>query len=108
LPCAPTGRVAERMTEVTGVEAQTIHRFLEVDPKSGGFKRNADNLLDCRLLVEASMVDVTLMQALIKATPDNGVLLIVGDIDQLPLVVPGQVLATSLDYVDVLDESVFR
>ena len=74
---------------------KTIHRLLEVDPKSGGFKRNADNPLDCDLLVvdEASMVDVMLMQALMKATPDDAALLIVGDIDQLPSVGPGQVLA---------------
>ena len=65
LLCAPTGRAAKRMTEATGVEAKTIHRLLEVDPKGGGFKRNADNPLDCDLLVvdEASMVDVMLMQA---------------------------------------------
>jgi exodeoxyribonuclease V alpha subunit len=95
LLCAPTGRAAKRMTEATGVEAKTIHRLLEVDPKSGGFKRNADNLLECDLLVidEASMVDVMLMQALLKATPDDAALLIVGDIDQLPSVGPGQVLA---------------
>jgi exodeoxyribonuclease V alpha subunit len=95
LLCAPTGRAAKRMTEATGVEAKTIHRLLEVDPKSGGFKRNADNPLDCDLLVvdEASMVDVMLMQALMKATPDTAALLIVGDIDQLPSVGPGQVLA---------------
>ena len=61
------------MTEATGVEAKTIHRLLEVDPKSGGFKRNVDNSLDCDLLVadEASMVDVMLMQALLKATPET-------------------------------------
>ena len=61
----------------------------------GGFKRNSDNPVDCDLLVvdEASMVDVMLMQALMKATPDNAALLIVGDIDQLPSVGPGQVLA---------------
>jgi exodeoxyribonuclease V alpha subunit len=95
LLCAPTGRAAKRMTEATGVEAKTIHRLLEVDPKAGGFKRNADNPLDCDLLVvdEASMVDVMLMQALMKATPDSSALLIVGDIDQLPPVGPGQVLA---------------
>jgi exodeoxyribonuclease V alpha subunit len=83
------------MTEATGVEAKTIHRLLEVDPKSGGFKRNADKPLDCDLLVvdEASMVDVMLMQALVKAIPDDAALLIVGDIDQLPSVGPGQVLA---------------
>jgi exodeoxyribonuclease V alpha subunit len=95
LLCAPTGRAAKRMSEATGVEAKTIHRLLEVDPKGGGFKRNADNPLDCNLLVvdEASMVDVMLMQALVKATPDDAALLIVGDIDQLPSVGPGQVLA---------------
>src|SRR5271163_4885277 len=99
LLCAPTGRAAKRMTEATGVEAKTIHRLLEVDPKGGGFKRNADNPLDCDLLVvdEASMVDVMLMQALMKATPDNSALLIVGDIDQLPSVGPGHVLAGIID-----------
>ena len=51
LLCAPTGRAAKCMTEATGVEAKTIHRLLEVDPKSGGFKRNADNSLECDLLV---------------------------------------------------------
>jgi len=95
LLCAPTGRAAKRMTEATGVEAKTIHRLLEVDPKGGGFKRNADHPLDCDLLVvdEASMVDVMLMQALTRAIPDGSALLIVGDIDQLPSVGPGQVLA---------------
>jgi exodeoxyribonuclease V alpha subunit len=95
LLCAPTGRAAKRMTEATGFEAKTIHRLLEVDPKSGGFKRGEDNPLDCNLLVvdEASMVDVMLMQALMKAVPQKAALLIVGDIDQLPSVGPGQVLA---------------
>ena len=95
LLCAPTGRAAKRMTEATGFEAKTIHRLLEVDPKGGGFKRGSDNPLDCDLLVvdETSMVDVMLMQALMKAVPDNAALLIVGDIDQLPSVGPGQVLA---------------
>jgi exodeoxyribonuclease V alpha subunit len=95
LLCAPTGRAAKRMTEATGLEAKTIHRLLEVDPKTGGFKRGDDNPLDCDLLVidEASMVDVMLMQALMKAVPATAALLIVGDIDQLPSVGPGQVLA---------------
>jgi exodeoxyribonuclease V alpha subunit len=95
LLCAPTGRAAKRMTETTGFEAKTIHRLLEVDPTGGGFKRGEDNPLDCDLLVidEASMVDVMLMQALLKAIPDKAALLIVGDIDQLPSVGPGQVLA---------------
>jgi exodeoxyribonuclease V alpha subunit len=95
LLCAPTGRAAKRMTETTGFEAKTIHRLLEVDPKGGGFKRADDSPLDCDLLVvdETSMVDVMLMQALMKAVPDTAALLIVGDIDQLPSVGPGQVLA---------------
>ena len=95
LLCAPTGRAAKRMTEATGFEAKTIHRLLEVDPKGGGFKRGDDNPLDCDLLVvdETSMVDVMLMQSLLKAVPDKAALLIVGDIDQLPSVGPGQVLA---------------
>ena len=93
--CAPTGRAAKRMTEATGFEAKTIHRLLEVDPKTGGFKRGSDNPLECELLVidETSMVDAMLMQALMKAVPDHAALLIVGDIDQLPSVGPGQVLA---------------
>jgi exodeoxyribonuclease V alpha subunit len=84
LLCAPTGRAAKRMAEATGVEAKTIHRLMEVDPKSRGFKRNADNPLGCDLIVvdEASMVDVMLMQALVNATPDSAELLIVGDTDQ--------------------------
>src|SRR5258708_33239981 len=70
--CAPTGRAAKRLTEATGFEAKTIHRLLEVDPKGGGFKRGGDNPLECDLLVvdETSMVDVMLMQALMKAVPD--------------------------------------
>jgi exodeoxyribonuclease V alpha subunit len=93
--CAPTGRAAKRMTEATGFEAKTIHRLLEVDPKNGGFKKNADSPIDCELLVvdEASMVDVMLMQALLKALPNDAALLVIGDIDQLPSVGPGQVLA---------------
>jgi exodeoxyribonuclease V alpha subunit len=98
LLCAPTGRAAKRMTEATGFEAKTIHRLLEVDPKSGGFKRGEDNPLECDLLVidEASMVDVLLMQALLKAVPYRAALLVVGDIDQLPSVGPGQVLADTI------------
>jgi exodeoxyribonuclease V alpha subunit len=95
LLCAPTGRAAKRMTEATGFEAKTIHRLLEIDPKTGSFRRGDDNPLDCDLLVvdEASMVDVLLMQSLLRAVPDGAALLIVGDIDQLPSVGPGQVLA---------------
>ena len=77
------------------MEAKTIHRLLEFDPKAFGFKRNEENPLDCDLLVvdESSMVDVLLMQSLLKAVPRSAALLIVGDIDQLPSVGPGQVLA---------------
>jgi len=92
---APTGRAAKRMTEQTGIEAKTIHRLLEIDPKHGGFSRNEENPLDCDLLVvdETSMVDVPLMNALTKAIPARAGLLLVGDVDQLPSVGPGQVLA---------------
>jgi exodeoxyribonuclease V alpha subunit len=95
LLCAPTGRAAKRMNEATGLEAKTIHRLLEVDPKGGGFRRDDTNPLDCDLLVvdETSMVDVLLMNSLVKAIPDKAALLIVGDVDQLPSVGPGQVLA---------------
>ena len=95
LLCAPTGRAAKRMSEATGREARTIHRLLEVDPKTGGFRRGPDNPLECDLLVidETSMVDILLMHALLRAIPDRAALLIVGDVDQLPSVGPGQVLA---------------
>jgi exodeoxyribonuclease V alpha subunit len=93
--CAPTGRAAKRLAESTGLEARTIHRLLEADPKTGGFKRGEAHPLDCDLLVvdEASMVDVPLMRALLMALPDASALLLVGDVDQLPSVGPGQVLA---------------
>ena len=95
LLCAPTGRAAKRMSETTGLEAKTIHRLLEADPKRGGFLKDQDNPLETDLLVidEASMADVPLMHALLKALPNRAALLIVGDIDQLPSVGPGQVLA---------------
>src|SRR5262245_61636400 len=95
LLCAPTGRAAKRMNEATGFEAKTIHRLLEVDPRTGGFRRDSHNPLDCNLLVidEASMVDALLMHAVLKAMPNTAALLVVGDVDQLPSVGPGQVLA---------------
>jgi exodeoxyribonuclease V alpha subunit len=93
--CAPTGRAAKRLAESTGREAGTIHRLLEADPKEGGFKRAEANPIDCGLLVvdETSMVDVPLMRALLRALPEGAALLLVGDVDQLPSVGPGQVLA---------------
>ncbi|WP_299844181.1 ATP-dependent RecD-like DNA helicase [uncultured Jannaschia sp.] len=95
LLCAPTGRAARRMSEATGMDARTIHRLLEFDPRAFAFKRNLEHPLECDLLVvdESSMVDVLLMQSLLNAVPDAAALLIVGDIDQLPSVGPGQVLA---------------
>jgi exodeoxyribonuclease V alpha subunit len=92
---APTGRAAKRLTESTGLEAKTIHRLLETDPAQGGFKRNEMQPLECDLLVvdETSMVDVPLMNALLRAVPSQAAVLLVGDVDQLPSVGPGQVLA---------------
>ena len=93
--CAPTGRAAKRLTESTGLEGRTIHRLLGADPKTGGFKRGEEHPLACDLLVvdEASMVDVPLMRALLRALPNRAALLLVGDVDQLPSGDPGQVLA---------------
>jgi len=93
--CAPTGRAAKRMAEATGLEAKTIHRLLEFDPAAYGFRRGAELPLECDLLVvdETSMVDVPLMASLLAAIPPEAALLLVGDVDQLPSVGPGQVLA---------------
>ena len=92
--CAPTGRAAKRLSESTGLGAKTIHRLLETDPRTGTFRRNEDEPLDCDLLAvdETSMVDVPLMRAVLRALPDRAALLLVGDVDQLPSVGPGQVL----------------
>lgn len=95
LLAAPTGRAAKRMFECTGIEAKTIHRLLETNPIHGGFAKNEESPLDCDLLIidETSMVDVPLMHAVLKALPTTAALLLVGDIDQLPSVGPGQVLS---------------
>jgi exodeoxyribonuclease V alpha subunit len=92
---APTGRAARRMSDQTGLEAKTIHRLLEIDPLSGTFKRGTGKPLDCDVLVvdETSMVDVPLMASLLQALSDEAALVLVGDVDQLPSVGPGQVLA---------------
>jgi exodeoxyribonuclease V alpha subunit len=97
--CAPTGRAAKRLSESTGLEAKTIHRLLEADPRNGGFKRCETDPLACDLLVvdEVSMVDVPLMASLIRALPRHSGLLLVGDADQLPSVGPGRVLADIID-----------
>src|SRR4029077_268365 len=92
---APTGRAAKRLGETTGREAKTIHRLLEFDPALGGFKRDRGNHLDLDLLIvdEASMVDVVLMNQLLRAVPPWACLVLVGDVDQLPSVGAGTVLA---------------
>ena len=99
LLCAPTGRAAKRLSEATGLEAKTVHRLLEVRPGTGGFARNDTRSLECDLLVvdECSMVDVPLMNHLLRALPASGGLLLVGDVDQLPSVGPGNVLRSIID-----------
>ena len=94
LLCAPTGRAAKRLAEVTGFEAKTIHRLLEYQPAKGEFSRNETRPLESDLLIvdEVSMVDVPLMYKLLKAVPGDGSLVLVGDVDQLPSVGPGMVL----------------
>jgi len=95
LLCAPTGRAAKRLTETTSLEAKTIHRLLEFDPTSMGFVHGHTNPLRADLVVvdEVSMVDVVLMSQLLRAIPDKAAVLLVGDVDQLPSVGPGTVLA---------------
>ncbi|MCP4443188.1 MAG: ATP-dependent RecD-like DNA helicase [Aureispira sp.] len=91
---APTGRAAKRMSEITKMEAKTLHSLLEFDFKIGGFKHNKENPLDIDLLVvdEASMIDTVLMYSLLKAIPDHARLILIGDVDQLPSVGAGNVL----------------
>ena len=103
LLAAPTGRAAKRMTETTGHEAKTIHRLLEYSPgggpDGGGFKRDDTNPLDADLIIidEVSMVDTLLMYHFLKAVPQKATLILVGDIDQLPSVGPGNVLKDIID-----------
>jgi exodeoxyribonuclease V alpha subunit len=95
LLCAPTGRAAKRLSEATGRAAKTIHRLLEFDPQSMAFKRDQYSPLDTDLVVcdEVSMVDTVLMNQLLRAVPTTAAVLLVGDVDQLPSVGPGAVLA---------------
>src|SRR5204862_8143266 len=81
--CAPPGRAAKGLSESTGLEAKTIHRLLETDPRTGSFRRTEEAPLDCDLLVvdETSMVDVPLMRALLRALSDQAALLLVGDVE---------------------------
>lgn len=103
LLAAPTGRAAKRMSEATGHDAVTIHRMLSYSLQKGGFQKNEDNPLACDLLIvdEASMIDTVLMHHLLKAVPDSAILILVGDINQLPSVGAGNVLK------DIIDSGVF-
>jgi len=98
LLAAPTGRAAKRLAEITGREAKTIHRLLEFKPPAG-CQRNSDHPLegDVLILDEASMVDVVLMYNLFKAVPRQMTVILVGDVDQLPSVGPGNVLRDIID-----------
>ncbi|MFP3982580.1 MAG: ATP-dependent RecD-like DNA helicase [Desulfurivibrionaceae bacterium] len=96
---APTGRAAKRLSETCGLEARTIHRLLEYDLSIRGFKRDSQNPLKAELVIvdEASMLDVVLANALFRAVKPGGALLLVGDVDQLPSVGPGNVLRDLID-----------
>lgn len=116
---APTGRAAKRMQETTGHEAKTIHRLLEInrmdgeDTGSAFFERNEQNPLEADVIIidEMSMVDISLMNALLKAVPVGARLILVGDVDQLPSVGPGNVLKDIIDsdcFPVVRLEKIFR
>jgi len=95
LLAAPTGRAAKRMSEITGRESRTIHRMLEYSLQKGGFQKNEDSPICCDLLVvdEASMIDTVLMYHLLRAVPPEATFILVGDVNQLPSVGAGNVLA---------------
>ncbi|WP_026886329.1 SF1B family DNA helicase RecD2 [Clostridium beijerinckii] len=113
---APTGRAAKRMTESTGREAKTIHRLLEMgvsEDDESVFEKGESSPLDCDVIIidEASMIDVTLMQNLLKAINLGTRLIIVGDVDQLPSVGPGNVLKDLIEseYIKVVRlKEIFR
>ena len=110
---APTGRAAKRLSEATGQEAKTVHRLLEFSPQHRGFARGLDYPLSLDVLVvdEASMLDTTLAYHLLKALPQEARLILVGDVDQLPSIGPGRVLADLIDsrVVDVVRlDRIFR
>jgi exodeoxyribonuclease V alpha subunit len=110
---APTGRAAKRLSEATRYPAGTIHRLLEYSPHLGGFQRNEQRPLTADLVIvdEASMLDVLLMHHLLKAVPSHATLVLVGDVDQLPAVGPGNVLLdtiTSQQFAVVRLTEIFR
>jgi exodeoxyribonuclease V alpha subunit len=95
LLAAPTGRAAKRLAEATGADASTLHRLLEFNAQTRQFDRNRERPLPCDLLIvdEASMLDTVLAYHVLKAVPDHGRLILVGDVDQLPSVGPGRILS---------------
>ena len=97
--CAPTGRAAKRMAELSGMEAKTIHRMLAYEPGTGRFRHDARHPLETDALIvdETSMIDVQLAVHLFRAVPRNGLLILVGDVDQLPSVGPGCVLRDAIE-----------
>jgi exodeoxyribonuclease V alpha subunit len=99
LLCAPTGRAAKRLSEATGMEAKTIHRLLEFDPFLRDFRRGNSYPLEADLVIvdEASMIDVVLMNRLLAAISSRSALIFAGDVDQLPPVGPGFVLADMIN-----------
>ena len=99
LLAAPTGRAAQRLSEMTGQEAKTIHRMLAFDPKTMQFRFNEEHPLEAQAIVvdETSMLDLFLAHSLLKAIPPEAQVLLVGDVDQLPSVGPGMVLRDLID-----------
>jgi exodeoxyribonuclease V alpha subunit len=91
---SPTGRAAQRLGEVTGCEAKTIHRLLEFEPRTMSFKHNQENPINAEFFIidEASMIDILLANHLLKAIPASAQICFVGDADQLPSVGAGQFL----------------
>jgi exodeoxyribonuclease V alpha subunit len=96
---APTGRAAKRMSETTGCDAKTLHRLLQFDPATGGFKHDRAHPLkgDVFIFDETSMLDLPLAHQAVRALPSDAVLILVGDVDQLPSVGPGAVLRDLID-----------
>lgn len=97
--CAPTGRAAKRAKESTGYDSKTIHRLLEFSYDAGGFTRNEENPLDENVVIidESSMIDILLFESLLRAMTPYKRLILVGDVDQLPSVGPGNVLKDLID-----------
>ncbi|MCL5073381.1 MAG: ATP-dependent RecD-like DNA helicase [Actinobacteria bacterium] len=103
LAAAPTGRASKRLSQTTSIEAKTIHRLLKYQPKMNKFFKNEQDQLDADLVIvdEASMLDIRLFQNFLKAIKNETNLILVGDIDQLPAVGPGNVLS------DIINSNIF-